>query len=123
MPEKTLPSARHELTDVGAPFIWIGVPLVVGTVFALAMLAFWIFPSAMLQPILRPPFPQFPAPRLQSNPSKDMAVFRKQKLQQLNSTGWIDKAHGIVHIPIADAMRKIAQEGIPGWPTAQVKQP
>src|SRR6185437_9280337 len=119
MPEKTLPSARHEPTDVGVPFISIGVPLVVGIAFALALLVFWIFPSAMLQPIMHPPFPQFPVPRLQSNPSEDMAGFRKQKLHQLNSTGWIDKAHGIVHIPIADAMRKIAQEGIPGWPTPQ----
>jgi hypothetical protein len=123
MPEKTLPSARHEPTDVGASFISIGVPLVVGIAFALALLVFWIFPSALLQPIMRPPYPQFPAPRLQSNPRTDRAGFRKQKLHQLNSTGWIDKAHGIVHIPIADAMRKIAQEGIPGWPTPQVKQP
>ena len=40
-----------------------------------------------------------------------------------NGTGWIDKAHGIVHIPIADAMRQVAQEGIPGWPAPTGKQP
>lgn len=123
MPENTLPPARHEPTDVGAPFIWIGVPLVIAIVFLLGLLVFGIFSDALLQRIMHPPFPQFPAPRLQSSPSADMANFRKQKLQQLNSTGWIDKSQGIAHIPIADAMRKVAQDGIPGWPTRQGKQP
>ena len=39
-----------------------------------------------------------------------------------NGTGWIDKAHGIAHIPIADAMRLVAQEGIPGWPAPTEKR-
>ena len=45
-----------------------------------------------------------------------MARFYREEMQWLNGTGWVDKAHGIAHIPIADAMRKVAQENIPGWP-------
>ena len=123
MPENTLPSARHEATDVGATFIWIGVPLVIATVLLLGLLVFWIFSAALRQPIMHPPFPQFPAPGLQINPSADMTSFHKQQIQELNSAGWIDKARGIVHIPIADAMRKVAQEGIPGWPNPAGEKP
>ena len=52
-----------------------------------------------------------------------MARFYAEEMQRLNGTGWIDKAKGTVHIPIADAMRKVAEEGIPGWPTPQEKRP
>jgi hypothetical protein len=40
-------------------------------------------------------------------------------LRQLDSTGWVDQAHGVVHIPIADAMRIVGHEGIPGWPAPE----
>lgn len=123
MPEKSLPRARHEPRDVGTAFIGLGVPLVVAVVLLLASLIFELFPRALLQPVLQPPFPQYAKPQLQPNPRDDMAKFYQQELQQLNGTGWIDKAHGIAHIPIADAMREVAQEGIAGWPTPVEKQP
>jgi hypothetical protein len=37
----------------------------------------------------------------------------------LNSAGWVDKPHGIAHIPIEDAMREVAAQGIAGWPAKQ----
>ena len=49
-------------------------------------------------------------------PRADMQAFYAQEMRRLNSAGWIDKAHGTVHIPISDAMQKIARDGIPGWP-------
>lgn len=63
------------------------------------------------------PVPNFPAPALQSSPRADMAAFLQAELTRLNGTGWVDRAHGIVHIPIADAMRRVAEDGIAGWPT------
>jgi hypothetical protein len=52
-----------------------------------------------------------------------MARFYAEEMQRLNGTGWIDKTKGTVHIPIATAMRKITEEGIPGWPAPQEKAP
>ena len=122
MPEKVLSAARHEPTDVTARFILIGVPLVLGTVIALALLVLWLFPGAMSARSMRLPLPHYPSPQLQPNPREDMARFYQEEMGRLNGTGWIDKAHGIAHIPISDAMRLVAQEGIAGWPTSTEKR-
>jgi hypothetical protein len=44
-----------------------------------------------------------------------MRSFLQGELSQLNSSSWVDRAVGIAHIPITDAMNRIAQEGIPDW--------
>ena len=46
--------------------------------------------------------PHFPNPQLQPSPRESMARFYAEEMQRLNGTGWIDKAKGTVHIPIAD---------------------
>lgn len=123
MPEKLLAPARHETSDVGPAFIWIGVPLLLVTVLALALLVLWLYPKALNGQSSGPVLPQFPNPQLQTSPRESMARFYAEEMQQLNGTGWIDKAKGTVHIPIDTAMRKIAEEGIPGWPAPQEKRP
>ncbi|WP_407175023.1 hypothetical protein [Bradyrhizobium sp. STM 3562] len=60
-----------------------------------------------------------PGPRLQTNPEADLERFRAEEAQRLNSYYWIDKQKGIVHIPIEQAMKKLAQTGIDGFPKAQ----
>jgi len=121
MPEKVLSPARHEPTDVDARFILIGVPLFVGTVIALALLVLWLFPGAVIDRTMRLPLPQYPNPQLQPDPRADMAKFYSEEMRWLNGSGWIDKAHGVTHIPISEAMRLVVQEGIPGWPAAAGK--
>jgi hypothetical protein len=124
MSEKVaLSPAGHEPNDVGGNFIWTGATLVLGMVVALALLVLWLFPNAITDRTLHLPLPSYPNPQLQPSARQDMAKFYRQEMQSLNSTGWVDKAHGIVHIPIADAMRKVAQEGIPGWPPPPEKRP
>jgi hypothetical protein len=123
MPEKLLAPARHEPSDVGPAFIWIGVPLVLVTVLVLALLVLWLYPKAMNDQGRHLELPKFPNRQLQPSPQESMARFYAEEMRQLNSTGWIDKAKGTVHIPIETAMRKIAEEGIPGWPTPQEKRP
>ena len=123
MPEKLLAPARHETSDVGPTFIWFGVPVLLATVLALAFLVLWLFPEAMNDQSKRLTLPQFPNPQLQPSPRETMARFYAEEMQRLNGTGWIDKAKGTVHIPIGNAMRKIAEEGIPGWPAPQEKRP
>ena len=45
-----------------------------------------------------------PAPVLEAAPQPDLHAYRAEKLQRLHSTGWIDQARGIAHIPIDDAI-------------------
>jgi hypothetical protein len=57
-----------------------------------------------------------PQPRLQTDPSEDLAQFRREEDNRLHSYYWIDKEKGIVHIPIEQAMQALADEGIEGFP-------
>jgi len=118
MSEKSLPPPHAEPSDVDGRLIWIGVPVLVGTVLISAAICLALFPRSTVDKILHEPLPQYPAPRLQVSPRDEMAAFRAREMQWLNGTGWVDRANGVVHIPIADAMRKVAQEGIDGWPSA-----
>jgi hypothetical protein len=47
-----------------------------------------------------------------------MQAYREAAARHLTGYGWIDKDKGIVHIPIDEAMRRIAERGIPDWPKA-----
>jgi hypothetical protein len=61
-----------------------------------------------------------PEPRLQGIPGhpQDPQLDRRQKLeadrQALEKTQWLDQSAGIAEIPIEDAMRIIAEKGVPG---------
>jgi hypothetical protein len=46
-----------------------------------------------------------PLPRLQTDPSADLAQFQANEERRLHSYYWIDKEKGIVHIPIEQAMK------------------
>jgi len=52
-------------------------------------------------------------PRLQVSPPVDLEAFRAREEVELNSYGWIDRASGIVHIPIEQAMDLLVQKGLP----------
>ena len=112
-----VPDARHEPTDVGERFVWGAFSLLLGSLVAIALLVFWLYPGATTDRTIRLPTPVYPDPRLQPSPRGDMQAFYGEEMRRLNGVGWVDQAHGVVHIPIADAMRRIAQQGIPGWPT------
>jgi len=115
-PPDDLPPALHEHSDVTSRFgfVWFGgLVLSIGVVTGLAML---LFPGSLRDRSISLPFPNYPNPNLQSSPRADMAQFYGQEMQYLHSTGWVDQEKGIVHIPIEDAMRKVAQQGIAGWP-------
>jgi hypothetical protein len=60
-----------------------------------------------------------PSPELQVDPQQDLKSFRLHEDQRLNTYYWVDKAKGIVHIPIEQAMKKLAQSGIDGFPKGQ----
>ncbi len=121
MPEgkRAMPSAQYEPRDIGEGFIWGAVATMLGVLAGCALLIRALYPGSMADRIMHPPLQHFPAPQLQSNPARDFADFYRSELQRLGSTGWVDREHGLVHIPIERAMQLIATEGIAGWPTAK----
>ncbi len=116
-----LPAARHEASDVDIRPLLIGGACLLVTVALLAGLVGLIYPSTRDARLVRSgTVPQYPAPALQPDPAADMAVFRAEQLRQLNGVWWVDRAAGLVHQPIDDAMRRLAAQGIADWPAAPV---
>jgi hypothetical protein len=60
-----------------------------------------------------------PGPRLETNPQADLQRFRAEEEKRLNTYYWVDRQKGIVHIPIEQAMKKLATTGVPGFPKGQ----
>ena len=54
-----------------------------------------------------------PGPRLQVRPELDLEEFRAQEDSLLESYAWVDKEQGVVRIPISQAMRLVAERGLP----------
>ena len=54
-----------------------------------------------------------PSPRLQTQPFKDVMQLKADQLAVLHGYGWIDKANGVVHIPIERAMSLTIARGLP----------
>jgi hypothetical protein len=51
---------------------------------------------------------QAEGPGLQAAPQPDLAHYRAEKQRQLESSGWVDREHGIAHIPVEAAMDLLA---------------
>jgi len=54
-----------------------------------------------------------PGPRLQPQPFADWRKLQAEEKQLLESYGWVDEAAGVVRIPVSEAMRIVAQRGLP----------
>jgi hypothetical protein len=116
MPEPILPPARYEGADATARAALIAFPAILAGLLLSVLLVWWIYPGTTVDRRLPSPIPRYPSPRLQSDPAAAMRKFREAELTRLNSFGWDDRAKGLGHIPIDDAMRRIAASGIPDWP-------
>jgi hypothetical protein len=115
-PERTISAARHERRDVSERFIYGAVATMLGLLLVCTAATLWLYPQSRLDRILKLPLPRFPAPALQVDPSADMQRFHREELLRLHSRGWVDQQAGVAHIPIEEAMRQTARDGIPGWP-------
>lgn len=109
------PDTRFEKRDTPP---WLFVLLgalaagLIGTVVVSLML---IFPDATADRNrgLTTPMPE---PRLQTDPPADFKLYKERSLERLTGYGWTDREGGIAHIPIDEAMRRVAEHGIPDWP-------
>jgi hypothetical protein len=64
-----------------------------------------------------------PEPRLQEMPFKDISELRAEERQLLDASGWVDEPAGIARIPIAQAMKIVAEKGLPRWAAAPQASP
>ena len=76
------------------------------------------------QPLLQP-FPRADVPPQRQTPVTDLLDMRRAEDEKLLHYGWVDKQHGVVHIPINEAKRAFAakaavqsQLGAPASPPA-----
>lgn len=59
-----------------------------------------------------------PEPRLQTNPRADLRELRAHEAAVLGTYGWVDRAAGVVRIPIEEAMKLTVQRGLPVRPAS-----
>jgi hypothetical protein len=116
MPEPILPPAQYEHADASSRAALIAFPAILAGLLLALLVVWWIYPETTVDRRLPSSIPNYPSPRLQSNPAADMRKFRDTELARLNSAGWDDRVKGLGHIPIDDAMRRVAASGIPDWP-------
>ena len=59
---------------------------------------------------------QAPEPRLQREPFGDWRTMKKQQDELLATYGWVDESKGVARIPIEEAMKRLAGQGLPARP-------
>jgi hypothetical protein len=126
------PDVHHETSDVNIRGIFafgIGLMGTGAVIMFLTWLLFGFF--AGHQAASSPPeFPLAveqqnrlpPEPRLQTNPKQDLIDLRASENATLNGYGWVDKANGVVRIPIGEAMKLTVERGLPSRPPEGTKQ-
>jgi hypothetical protein len=70
--------------------------------------------ASLVKPDAAAPAPAFP--RLVTSEPAALAAFRAQEDELLTSYGWVEKDRGIARMPIAEAMRIVAERGLPKFP-------
>lgn len=111
------PNTAYEAEDW--PLGWVGL-IYLGTFVFLViapLILWWVYPRDahdVSRRLLTPP----PAPALQTDAPQDLTNFLATQSKKLNTYYWADRQKGLVHIPIDEAMKKIARDGIDGFPKA-----
>lgn len=109
----------HERSDVAPKWpILIGasvlllLPLTIGLI-SLLVHTIWVpEPSPDAAPAVTEPARLTGAPKLQTQPQADLARLEQQWDERLHSVGWVDRAAGIVHVPIEQAKQRLIAQGL-----------
>jgi hypothetical protein len=116
------PEIRFETRDVRATAILkFAVYLFIATIAVLFLMQRLYVAFARFEASRQPPPPVMqtaegrkpPLPRLQETPPLDLVALQRSEEAVLSSYGWVDPASGIVRIPIDEAMRLVAERGLP----------
>jgi hypothetical protein len=122
-PSNSANPPRHEERDVNISGVVVFV-IVLVVVGVLIQGAVWVLYREFVQSATRSGAAEFPLaadamrrlppePRLQVDPRDDMANLRRSQDEVLESYAWIDRNAGVVRIPIEQAMKLVAEKGLP----------
>ncbi len=118
MSKEKRPGVDYEKSDIDLRKVMriLGGLVIAGaTVYALclAIIVFtkptWRAGKKVTEPVHAVP----PEPRLQANPSEDLAAMKAEEDAILDHTGWVNREQGIVHIPIEEAIDRTLRRGLP----------
>jgi hypothetical protein len=116
------PEIHHEIRDVHVrPLAWLGIGLAMLVVISiLAMKGLFVYldrqqarEDVPLTPLMTQRPQQPPEPRLQTMPVPNRKWIVEQENQQLTTYGWVDQKTGVVRIPVDQAMKLLAERGLP----------
>jgi hypothetical protein len=125
VPQRPAPGAEASDVNVRAVVIFIGLLLLLGGIIHAGL---WLMERHLARREARwdtqitqhevrkkaaQARPNFPEPRLQISPARDLAAFRASEEAELNSYGWVNRTAGVVRIPIREAMERLVQQGLP----------
>jgi hypothetical protein len=71
----------------------------------------WARSETPVSPLAQPQVP--PAPRLQVSSGQDRIDLQAKERAELNSYRWVDEKNGVVGIPVEQAIKLLAQRGVP----------
>lgn len=113
---------RHEVGDVPLRpiLLFAGVLLLSAVVIHIGLwwlLQSWEGPRELgLQPVIPPSFvtpAPMAGPGVEPFPWAELDALLTKQHERLNSYGWVDREHGVVHIPLARAMQLLVERGLP----------
>jgi hypothetical protein len=94
----------------------VGVTLLVEVLLAIVMQGF-SREEKQLESLALPRFAgdtgEYPAPRLQADPARELKKMKAEDLGRLNAYGWVDRKASVAHIPIDRAIEILAEKGLP----------
>jgi hypothetical protein len=112
------PETQREKSDVTVRTAALALGIVAATIVVVILALLAIYPSTTRdQP--KALHAGMPTPRLQHDPTAELGAYLAASRQRLASYGWVDRDKGIAHIPIEEAMRRVAEHGIPDWPAVR----
>lgn len=99
---------RYMPNTIGVRAIAIGGGLIALAIVVSIVAAFFLVRAGEAPHPAKAPPPIAGATRLEPDPATTIAAYQAQKRRELESYGWVDRARGIVHIPIERAMDLLA---------------
>ena len=104
----------HETRDIRArPLLAFAAGLVLFLLVALVLLRVIFGAEPPWQPEGRAARGNAATPALQHDPAGDQAAFAARQRQALERLEWVDRKAGIARIPVEEAMRIVAERGLP----------
>lgn len=116
------PEIRYEKTDAHVRplyqfLFWISVITLLTAVISMGILKgleSWRDKASTRPAMAEAPGARMPpAPRLQIQEPKDLAVFQKEETEILSTYGIVDRDKGVYRIPIEEAMKLTLERGLP----------